>query len=222
MCGRFTLAVDAQVITERFKVILTDLNWKPRYNIAPTQPCPVVTSDNHQRRFLTMCWGLIPHWSKDKKTSYRMINARVETINSKPAFCNLFRTKRCLIPADGFYEWKQTPKGKIPFRAALKDDALFGFAGLWDVWKNDKEEEIKSFTILTTVANSLLNQLHDRMPVILKKKDEERWLDLNVQDPNLLEPLLTPYSAQEMKLFEVSSIVNSWKNDVAECILPTD
>jgi putative SOS response-associated peptidase YedK len=221
MCGRFTLTLEMITITERFDVPFPAFEWSVRYNIAPTQTCPIIVQENKSRSIVPMSWGLIPHWSQGKKSKYSLINAKSETAKSKPLFRELFKSKRCLVPADGFFEWKHAPKGKIPFRITMKDNSLFAFAALWDVWKDEKGAEVKSFTILTTAANSLLSQLHDRMPAILKKEQEWQWLDPEMQDVEKLESLLIPYPAEEMKLYEVSPIVNSWKNESKECILPS-
>jgi putative SOS response-associated peptidase YedK len=149
----------------------------------------------------------------------KLINSRVESLQIKPIFRQLFQTKRCLVPADGFFEWKKTASSKIPFRITLKSGQLFAFAGLWDVWHGEKEEEIKSFTILTTESNSLVRDLHHRMPLILRKENEALWLDPETPQERLVEAL-KPIPAQEMTIFEVSNIVNSWKTDSPACIQP--
>ena len=217
MCGRFTLTLESIVISERFRVPLDD--WQPQYNIAPSQLCPIVLMENHQRHLDFMHWGLIPHWSNDKKSSYKLINARIESVKSKPIFRKLFRTKRCLVPADGFFEWRKSPGGKIPFRITLKNGHLFAFAGLWDVWHNSAEEEVKSFTILTTEANSMLSGLHNRMPIMLKKENEGNWLNPDIPLEKL-DMVLKPIPPEELILYEVSNVVNSWKIDNLKCIQP--
>lgn len=213
MCGRFTLTFDSIILSDRFAVSFND--WNPRYNIAPSQYCPIIFMENEKRKLEMMCWGLIPHWSKDKKTGFSLINARLETVTIKPSFKELFLTKRCLVAADGFYEWKKTASGKIPYRITLKSGEPFAFAGLWDEWHGEKGEEIKSFTILTKESNSLINQLHDRMPVILKKENEELWLRAGQAKT---EEALLQYPVNEMRSYIVSSTVNSWKNDNISCI----
>lgn len=220
MCGRFSLAVETQVIAELFEVPAGTFEWQPRYNIAPTQPCPVITSADNMRTLSLMRWGLIPHWSKDKKMAFQMVNARAETVKSKPSYRDSFRKRRCLIPTDGFFEWKKGSAGKTPYRATLQNGKPFAFAGLWDSWKDEAGNEIRSFTILTTESNSLIRPLHDRMPVILKKEDEALWLDTTITELQKLDPLLKPYPEAEMKLYEVSPIVNTWKNDTPDCINP--
>lgn len=219
MCGRFTLTGEANIFLERFDVPFKE--WLPRYNIAPSQSCPIIFMEKGIRKLEAMNWGLIPHWSKDKNHGYSMINARVETLQSKPSFKNLFQTNRCLVIADGFYEWKKTAQGKIPYRITLKSGEPFAFAGLWDEWHGEKGEEIKSFTILTTESNPLVHELHDRMPVILKRENEDRWLNSNLpKDQASLKQVLTQYPASEMRLYSVSRIVNSWKYDNLSCIQP--
>jgi len=218
MCGRFSLAMEAFIISQRFEVPFGIPEWQPRYNIAPSQRCLAIYMEKNQRVLEPLVWGLIPHWSKDKKSGFQMINARAETLNSKPTFRSLIQTKRCLVPADGFFEWKKTAAGKIPFRVALKSGELFAFAGLWDSWQDENEKVIKSFTIITTEANTLVSQLHDRMPVILKREDEGRWLDPVIHDYDKLEPFFRPYASEGMTLYEVPSLVNSWKNDSPACI----
>ncbi len=218
MCGRFSLPVDIQAVANRFEAFLGKGDWKPHYNIAPTQLCLTVVAEAQGRIIQPMSWGLIPHWSKDKKMAFQMINARAETVKSKPSFRESYKHKRCLVPADGFFEWKKESQGKVPYRATLKTGELFALAGLWDAWRDEQGQEIKTFTILTTAANSLLAPLHDRMPVILKRADEAAWLDPRLSDPAQLDALIGSYPAEEMMLYPVNSVVNSWKNDTPECI----
>lgn len=219
MCGRFSLTIESVIFAERFGVPLTE--WHPRYNLAPSQLCPIIIMENEKRKLESMNWGLIPHWSKDKKHGYSMINAKVETVRIKRSFKKLFQTHRCLVVADGFYEWKKTSSGKIPYRITLKSSEPFAFAGLWDEWRGEQGEKIKSFTILTTQSNQLVSELHDRMPVILKRENESLWLDIDLyNDHEKMEKVLTPYPENEMKIYLVSNIVNSWKNDDVSCIQP--
>lgn len=159
MCGRFTLTVESIVVAERFEASLKDIQWQPRYNSAPSQPSLIIIIENTHRQVVTMTWGLIPYWSKEKKSGYQMINARIETVKSKPRFRRLFQTRRCLVPADGLFEWRKTKAGKIPYRITLKNGKLFAFAGLWDVWQGENEEKINSFTILTSDSNSIVKKL---------------------------------------------------------------
>ena len=222
MCGRFSLATNLSQIARRFEVEESQIEWNPRFNIAPTQMTFVVVEDANKRSLVPMAWGLIPHWSKDKKLGYSMINARSETVMSKPSFRESIKKRRCLIPSDGFYEWQQTSQGKLPYRFTMKDHHVFAFAGLWDSFKEDNGNEIKSFTILTTVANALSAQLHDRMPVILPRERESLWLDSSMEDPEKIQTFFKPYPAEEMSMFRVSTIVNSWKNELPDCLLPVD
>lgn len=223
MCGRFLLTIDEiTAIAKRFGILerFLKIEWIPHYNIAPTQQCLTVIVEENKPHLVPMSWGFIPHWSKDKKSGYSLINARAESVKIKPAFRESFQRRRCLVPADGFFEWRKTPQGKIPFCVRLKNEEIFAFAGLWDQWTSEEGESIKSFTILTCQSNALVANLHDRMPVILKRENEDAWLDPSVRDPEKLEPLLSPYPDREMKMYEVSSVVNSWKNDTDECVRP--
>jgi putative SOS response-associated peptidase YedK len=163
---------------------------------------------------------LIPSWAKDEAIGHRMINARAETLAEKPSFKRALQKRRCLIVADGFYEWKAAGKKKTPMFIALKSRQPFGFAGLWETWKSPKGEAIHSCTIITTTPNTLMESIHNRMPVILRREAEAQWLDRAVDDPQKLLPLLTPYPDNEMTAYEVSQIVNSPRNDVPACIEP--
>ncbi len=213
MCGRFSLTASVEAIFSRFRVSVDTLIWKPRYNLAPTQNALTITNGEGAHQIHLMSWGLVPHWSKDKESAYQMINARAETLAAKPSFKNLLKRQRCLVVADGFYEWK----AKIPYRITLKDQKLFSFAGLYDSWQSPEGQSLTSFTIITVPANPLLSSLHDRMPAILAKDHEGCWLDPAYKDPTIL---LEPYPAKEMALYEVSPMVSSWKNDTPECIVP--
>jgi putative SOS response-associated peptidase YedK len=220
MCGRFTITTDLQILVERFN-ILNDLSfeYQPRYNIAPSQPVPAIINDGKANRMGLLKWGLIPSWSKEKAQSYKMINARAETLTIKTSFKNLLKSRRCLIPADSFYEWKKENGGKIPMRMLLKDNKLFAMAGLWDSWISPAGETVNTFTIITTAPNELLKPIHDRMPVILTPEKEQLWLD-PVIDFKLLNEILVPYPASKMDYYAVSTFINSTKNDTPECILP--
>lgn len=220
MCGRFSLAAPLKEIALRFDARTIGAQWKPRYNIAPGQAILTVLPENGEKCISSMTFGFIPHWAKEKPSGYTMINAKAETIAEKPSFRDSFRHKRCIIPADGFYEWEQTEKGKQPYRLTLKGDALFGFAGIWDSWTDPEGKFHNTVAIITTEANALAKKLHDRMPVILKKQDERVWLDPSLAEPGKLEPLLVPYPAKEMEMYPVSPLVNSWRNDSAECVRP--
>lgn len=219
MCGRYTLTVDEELILVRFQSVkVTDDVYTKRYNIAPGQLVFAIVNDGEKNRLGTLRWGLIPPWAKDPKLGYKMINARGETLAEKPAFKRAFRRQRCLIPADGFYEWPFSGKEKQPYRIRLKSGELFAFAGLWERWSAPDGTVIHSCTIITTEANELLADLHPRMPVILKKEDEALWLDRNCDDVALLETLLKPYPADEMEVYPVSSEVNSARNDYPSLI----
>jgi putative SOS response-associated peptidase YedK len=191
-------------------------NFPPRYNIAPSQPVGVIVRGQNATKpeFRLMGWGLIPSWAKDPSIGAKLINARSETVTEKPSFRAAFKYRRCLIPADGFYEWKKTQRGaKQPFYFSMADNAVFAFAGLWESWN-----DIETCTILTTSANSLLQPIHDRMPVILSSEDYGRWLDPNIQGGKVLLDLLRSFPDEPMQAIPVSTRVNSAKNDDALCI----
>ncbi len=221
MCGRFTLTADLRTVARRFGAPsgTTESAWVPSYNIAPTKTV-IVVGDDGRRHLTEMQWGLIPSWAKDPAIGNRMINARAETLAVKPAFRVALRQRRCLVVADGFYEWQKQGRTKQPFRLVLKSRELFGFAGLWDTWTSPEGEEIRTCTIITTEANEVLKPIHDRMPVILTREAEAVWLDPTIQDPAQLLPLLTPYPAQEMDAYPVSRMVNSPDHDTVDCIVP--
>jgi putative SOS response-associated peptidase YedK len=218
VCGRFSLTQSGEAIAQTFQLLALP-NLTPRYNIVPSQQVATIIQPT-QREFRWMQWGLIPSWSKDRKIGNKLINARAETLAEKPSFRNAFKRRRCLIIADGFYEWQKLEKCKQPYYIKMQDGKLFAFAGLWENWKSLEGEEITSCTIITTSANSLMEPIHDRMPVILSPEDCDRWLDSSVSDTKLLQNLLTPYNSDEMQAFPVSSTVNSPANDRAECINP--
>lgn len=216
MCGRYTLTVDAEPLKNNFNLAHCKLDYKPRYNIAPTQGVPVIIERDNNREALLMRWGLIPHWAKDASFSHKMINARAETIETKPAFKDSFRKRRCLIPADSFYEWKEEKGSKRPFRITLVDKKIFAFAGIWDSWISPQGEEVLSCSIITTQANSFMKQLHHRMPVILANSEQQsKWLTVNSNDQ--LKSLLIPYQG-EMVCYSVGKLINSPQNDTPQCI----
>jgi len=221
VCGRFTLTTNLGAIAKRFGVARFLEEVGPRYNIAPTQTV-IVVNDDGTRHLAQMRWGLIPSWAKDPAIGNRMINARAETVATKPAFRVALRKRRCLIPGDGFYEWQQRGRTKQPFRIVLKNGEPFGFAGLWETWTSPEGEEIQRCTIITTEANELLKPIHDRMPVILTREAEAVWLDPTIQDPERLLPLLMPYLTEEMEVYPVSAKVNNPENDGPECIKPLE
>ncbi len=222
MCGRFTLRSPGNLIIEQFELdFQTDVlaALRPRYNIAPTQSVPVIRGKDRDVALLK--WGLVPFWSKDPKGGARMINARSETVATKPAFRSAFKKKRCLVPADGYFEWIKEGKKKKPFWIRMKDEQPFLMAGLWEKWRDDSVEDatpLETFTVLTTSSNSLTQDIHDRMPVILSPNDYERWLDPDVQGEDELSYLFEPFDPTEMQLNEVSDRVNSVRNDDEGCI----
>jgi putative SOS response-associated peptidase YedK len=210
MCGRFTLTKNLKELAERFSASVSSESTPtaPRYNIAPTQNV-IVVSDDGQRHLQQMRWGLIPSWAKDPAIGNRMINARAETLSEKPSFRAALKKRRCIIPADGFYEWQKLGKVKQPVHIVLKSREPFGFAGLWEHWKSPEGEEILTCTIITTEANELLKTVHDRMPVILTREAEGMWLDPKIQEPEQLLPLLKQYPPEAMEHYPVSRQVNS-------------
>ena len=217
MCGRFTLSQPTDAIASAFNIAQIP-PLEPRYNIAPTQLIPSILSASGGEKQLQMLrWGLIPSWAKDDKISAKLINARAETVSEKPSFKAAFKRRRCLIVADGFYEWQRQEKQKQPYYFRLQNAQLFAFAGLWEQWKSPDEDIINSCTILTTEANDLLRPIHDRMPVILESKDYGLWLDSEAQQPQL-QQLLRPYQADLMTSYTVSTKVNNPKNNTPECI----
>ena len=218
MCGRYVLAQDYEELKKRFGLDFKDFEMKPSYNIAPGQANPVITNGSG-RSIKAMNWGLIPHWAKDPKIAYKMINARSETVAEKPSYRDAFKSKRCLIPASGFYEWQKSaldPKKKTPIHIRLKESELFAFAGLWSLWKNS-ESEIFSYTIITTEANDYLKEFHDRMPVILNQSDESKWLDHNTPTEEL-QNIMLPRDDNRLEAYEVSKLVNAPRNNSEECI----
>lgn len=221
MCGRFDLHIPRELLERIFGApFLHDI--QPHYNIAPSQQIVVVRTDQEgNRQFAFLKWGLIPYWTKDPSIGSKMINARSETVDVKPAFRNSLKHRRCIIPANGFYEWEEVEGKKKPLYVKMKDDSPMLFAGIWDHWKSSEGNEIESCTILTTNSNELIKPLHDRMPLILEAGDVNLWLDTQVTDPEKLKLLLVPYPSEKMGMFPVSEIVNSPRNDNPECILPS-
>ena len=225
MCGRYTLRVDAETVAAQLKLD-TVPELAPRYNIAPTQTAPVIRlSLEEEARVLTMMrWGLVPFWAKDPGIGNRMINARSETASGKPAFRAAFKRRRCVVPADGFYEWRKTPDGKQPYRIVVDDGVPFAMAGLWESWRpkdaSDDVEPLLSYTILTTAPNDKIAALHDRMPVILAAEEIDRWLDPGASDTEALEAMLDAFPAERMSAYPVSRHVNRPANDDPTCIEP--
>jgi putative SOS response-associated peptidase YedK len=208
-------------VENEFKVGKLNPNlFQPRYNIAPTQIIPAVLEREGERIVSGLKWGLIPHWAKDDSFASKLINARAESLDEKPSFREAFKHRRCIIPACGFYEWEKTAKGaKQPFYFYLKDKEVFGFAGLWEEWLDkDSGELLETCTIITTEANEVLRPVHDRMPVIIKPEDYERWLDEKETNTDNLQNLLAPYPSGEMASHKVSKAVNVPGNDSPELI----
>ncbi|MAP39061.1 MAG: hypothetical protein CL879_05510 [Dehalococcoidia bacterium] len=196
------------------------MGWVPSFNIAPTQEVLAVTNDGSENRPELMRWGLVPSWANDLKIGNRMINARSETLAEKPSFRTAFKRRRCLIPADGFYEWKREGKAKKPMLITANPGGLFAFAGLWETWKQPDDSWLLTCAIITTSANEFMKSIHDRMPVILPRESEASWLDPEEQDTAMLSELLLPYDSDRMEAYEVSTLVNSPRNNFPEVIEP--
>lgn len=222
MCGRFTLTEDGQILMDQLRIPMVPEDYRVRYNIAPGQPIMAVFVASNGRRAAMFRWGLVPSWAKDDRIGYKMINARSETALEKPSFKRAFEKRRCVIPADSFYEWKREGNRKTPMRFLMKSRGVFLFAGLWEAWRppgSESEERLFTCTILTTGPNALVETVHDRMPVILAPQDVDAWLDPEVPAEAAAQ-LCGPYPAEEMDVYEVSTIVNSTKNDSKACIEP--
>ena len=224
MCGRYRLSRRKHIIEEHFDTADWQDDWSPRYNIAPTQPVPVIRQHPKEpiRQLSLMKWGLVPHWAKDASGAASTINARSETAAEKPAFRDPLKFRRCLIPADGFYEWKRTGAAKQPFCFALNDGELFAFAGLWEGWKNAEGQWIKTCSILTTTPNAVTATVHDRMPVILQPDSYDLWLDPGMTVVQVISDLVKPCDARLMQCYPVSSRVNHVANDDEECSRPVE
>jgi putative SOS response-associated peptidase YedK len=224
MCGRFTLFADFNEIIERFAIMsaIEEELYNPSYNIAPSHSVLSVINDGQKNRLGYLKWGLIPPWAKDEKIGYKLINARAETLVEKPSFRDAFKKRRCLIIADSFYEWKRgsDDKTKLPMRIKLKDNQLFAMAGLWERWKSPLGKTVYSCSVITTAPNKLMEDIHNRMPVILSPKDEKVWLNPNTNDLDHLHQLLKPLSEDLMEAYEVSHLVNSPKNNSPNLIQP--
>lgn len=217
MCGRYSITTAPEAMQRLFKFMNAIPNLRPNYNAAPTQTLPVVRLDQKgERELAQLKWGLIPMWAKDSKIAYSTINARAETVHEKPAFRTAFRKRRCLVPADGFYEWQPGEK-KQPYRITMKDGEPFAMAGLWERWDKG-EEPLETFTIIVTAGNSLMKPIHDRMPVILPPETWDHWL--TAADTAIPMALLQSYPASKMAAYKVSTRVNSPKNNDAEVIEP--
>ena len=219
MCGRYTLTSGLVILQRRFGFAAEQLNLEPRYNLAPSQQAPVIVMAGSYSVKM-MRWGLVPSWAKVASIGYKMINARAETVGEKPSFKRPLQRTRCLVLADGFFEWRKVPgeKTELPLRFVLKSHEPFAFAGLWDTWIKPEGDELQTFTIITTEANELVQPVHNRMPVILPQEHEDVWLDPDNRDLQKLTALLKPYPTEKMEAYPVSTLVNSPKNDSPECI----
>lgn len=220
MCGRFTLT-DNIVQLQAFFEFHFNEEMTPRYNVAPGQNILTIVSDGTARTGKNMKWGLIPSWAKDEKIGYKMINARGETLEEMPSFKHAFQRRRCLIAADGFYEWKKTDSGKQPYRFVMKDRKPFAFAGIWETWTKGSQL-LTTCTIITTGPNDVTKDVHDRMPVILPADTYEAWLDPKFQQIKELKELFRPYPAEKMEKYAVSTLVNSAKNELPDLITPVN
>jgi putative SOS response-associated peptidase YedK len=223
MGGRYRLSRRKQIVEEYFDAS-GDEDWNPHYNIAPTQPIPVIRQPPKEpnRVLSLMRWGLIPSWAKDMSSAAGMVNARSETASTKPAFRDPMKFRRCLVPADGFYEWARTGTAKQPYCFEVNDGELFALAGLWDRWRDPSGQWIKSCSILTTTPNAVTSVVHDRMPVILNPDAFDLWLDPGFTDVTAASELLQPYDARLMRSYPVSTRINHAENDDAECAKPIE
>lgn len=218
MCGRFTLTADLPLLAERFQFDPADLAYTPSYNIAPSQQILTVSNDGTHSRAGYLRWGLVPSWAKDSSIGHRMINARGETLAEKPSFRQALQRRRCLILADGFFEWRKSGSAKTPMYMRLHEHTPFAFAGLWDTWHDPAGTSLATCTIITTTANALLTTIHHRMPVILLPEAEAAWLDRRLTAPEALLALLTPYASEPMEAYAVSPAVNSPRHNAPDCI----
>ena len=221
MCGRFVRKTDIREIGKVFKAAEIDSDLGPSFNIAPRQPIAVIM-EKGKRKLVTMQWGLIPHWAKDEAIANKLINARAETIAEKPSFRNAFKKQRCLIIADGFYEWQGMGIQKKPFYIFMKDEKPFAMAGLYENWTNPEGKAVTSCTIVTTEANEFMKPMHHRMPVIIRPSDYDLWLNPMEIDIPKLQKVLVPFDSETMKAYEVSVLANSVANNSEDCIKPVE
>ncbi|WP_019003664.1 SOS response-associated peptidase [Cohnella laeviribosi] len=219
MCGRYTITVTLEELIARYRADHVAVPFHaPRYNVAPGQLVPAVVNDGKANRLGVLKWGLVPPWADDAKIGSRMINARAETLTERPAFRGAIRRKRCLLPADGFYEWKASAGQKRPYRIRLRSGELFSMAGLYETWTSPDGDVLHTCAVVTTAPNRLMADIHDRMPVILRKEDESLWLDRRVQNPAELRRLFVPFPEDEMEAYEVDGRVGNPANDDPLCI----
>ncbi len=219
MCGRFTLTAEIDLLMDWFEIdeFASEFDLPVRYNIAPSQDILTIVANGEKRRAGFLKWGLVPFWAKDPSIGYKLINARAETVPEKPSFKHAFKKRRCLILADGFFEWKKDGKHKQPKYIKMKDGKPFAFAGLWEKWKDNQGTPIYTCTILTTEPNELMADIHNRMPVILPKEGYSQWLQWDGETKALTD-MMKPFPASKMMAYDVPTIVNSPRNDVPECI----
>ncbi len=224
MCGRYRLSRRKQLLEEYFDSGPGDEDWAPRYNIAPTQPVPVIRQNPKEpvRELSLLRWGLIPSWAKNSSAGAQMINARSETAATKPAFRDALKFRRCMIPADGFYEWKRTGTVKQPYCFEVDGGKLFAFAGIWDRWKDESGNMVETCSILTTTPNAVTSVVHDRMPVILNPDSYDLWLDPGMRDVSTVSDLLKPCDARLMRCYPVSARINHVANDDEESSAPVE
>lgn len=220
MCGRFTLAAPPKLVADLFGLEEDDLPlFEPRYNIAPTQPVVAVRLDGSgMREAVELKWGLVPSWSKDDKGAARLINARAESAAEKPSFRSAMKRRRCLVPADGYYEWQVIGKAKQPYHIRLRGGKPFAFAGLWECWRTPGGKSVETCSFLTTEANQFISRIHDRMPVIISPDNFDRWLDVDAFDVEEIKPLLTGYTGDDMEMLAVSTYVNNARHEGEECL----
>ena len=220
MCGRFSLHTPETRIRDAFNLEHTEpLGLKPRYNIAPSQDIPIIRDTSTGQEMVMAQWGLIPSWSKESKSKYSTINARVETVAEKPTYRTPFKCRRCLIPADGFYEWKQVNGNKVPHHIRMRDGSVFAFAGLWDHWEGD-DESIESCTIIVMPSNEVMKSIHERMPAIIAPAEYDWWLDTRITDKEDIMQYLTSAPSSQLTAYPVSTWVNVPKHDDERCIQP--
>ena len=224
MCGRYRLSRRKQIVAEYFDSLPGEEDWSPHYNIAPTQTVPVIRQNPKEpvRELSLIRWGLIPSWAKDSSVAAMMINARSETAGVKPAFRDALKSCRCLIPADGFYEWQKTGKAKQPYCFEVNEGTLFAFAGIWDRWKDAGGKTLETCSILTTTPNAVTSTIHDRMPVILDPDSYDLWLDPGMRDVIVVSEMLKPYDARQMRCYPVSTRINYVTNDDETCSAPVE
>lgn len=222
MCGRMTAKTPAEALQREFQLAsIEGVELQARYNLAPTQPVPVVANTG-ERRLELYRWGLVPAWAKDVAIGNKLINARADTLAEKPSYRQAYKKRRCLMLVDGFYEWRTDADGKTPFHIHRKDGRPFALAGLWEEWTDPEGQRLRTCAVITTGPNALMRSIHDRMPVILPPDAQAQWLSQGDKKPEELAPLLVPYAMDDLEAIQVSRMVNSPKNDRPECVLPVD